>query len=137
MSKINLKRKLKLFFGKIWRKMGRTINPDTRIPDLSPMQTKTVSIIRRIIRNPDSILLRDPDTGFYYCELKHYFVKFSDNTAIITNGKFSYYISLPYQTCNRLRDYFDDFIIQRRKALENQYDTNTLNNFDEILKSLS
>jgi hypothetical protein len=137
MSKITLKRKLKLFLGKTWRKMGRTVNPDRRVPELSPMQNKTVSIIRRIIRNPDSILLRDPDTGFYYCELKHYFVKFSDNTAIITNGKFSYYISLPYQTCNRLRNYFDDFIVQRRKVLEDQYDTNTLNNFDEILISLS
>jgi hypothetical protein len=137
MSKLSLKRKLKLFFGKIWRKMGRTVNPDSRIPDLSPMQSKTVSIIRRIIRNPESTLLRDPDTGFFYCEYKHYFVKFSDNTAIITNGKFSYYVSLPYQTCSRLKDYFDNFIVERRKVLESQYDTNTLNNFDEILNSLS
>lgn len=137
MSKVGFKRKSKLFFGKIWRKMGRTVNPDSRIPELSPMQSKTVSIIRRIIRNPESTLLRDPDTGFYYCEHKHYFVKFSDNTAIITNGKFSYYVSLPYQTCNRLRDYFNNFIVERRKVLERQYDTNTLNNFDEILNSLS
>jgi hypothetical protein len=137
MSKIHPKRKMKLFFGKIWRKIGRILNPDTRIPNLSSMQIKTVSIIHRIIRNPESTLIRDPNTGFFYCEYKHYFVKFSEDTAIITNGKFSYYISLPYQTCNRLRNYFDNFIIQRRKSLESMYDKNTLNNFDEILNSLS
>ena len=40
-------------------------------------------------------------------------------------------------TLKPLREYFDNYIIERRKVLETQYDTNTLNNFDEILKSLS
>jgi hypothetical protein len=137
MSKTWIKRKIKLFLGKIWRSAGRTVNPESRIPDLSPMQSKTVSIIRRIIRNPESTLLKDPDTGFYYAELDHYFIKFSDNTAIITNGKFSYYVSLPYATCSKLRSYFENYIVERRKVLEGKYDSNTLHNFDEILNSLS
>jgi hypothetical protein len=136
MPKDRLKRKMKLFIGKLWRKAGR-INPENRIPDLTPMQSKTVSIIRRIIRNPESTLIKDPDTGFFYSELDHYFIKFSDNTAIITNGKFSYYVSLPYATCSKLRDYFDSYVTQRRTILEKKYDSNTLNNFDEILNSLS
>jgi hypothetical protein len=137
MTKDRIKKRSKLFIRKVWRKVERTFNPDSRIPQLNPIQTKTVSVIRSIIRNPKSILLKDPDTGFFYLEHAHYFVRFSDNTAIITNGKFSYYVSLPNATCYRLRDYFDHYIIERRKVLETQYDTNTLNNFDEILKSLS
>jgi hypothetical protein len=137
MSKSQFKRKFKLFFGKTWRYASRIVNPEKRIPDLSPMQSKTVSIIHRIIRNPESTLIRDYDTGFYYAELNHYFIKFSDNTAIITNGKFSYYVSLPYATCTRLRTCFEDYISKRRKVLENKYDLNTLQNFDEILNSLS
>ena len=136
MPKDRLKRKMKLFIGKLWRKAGK-INPENRIPDLTPMQSKTVSIIRRIVRNPESTLLRDPDTGYYYAELNHYFIKFSDNTAIVTNGKFSYYVSLPYSTCSRLRTFFEDYLTKRRKVLENKYDFNTLQNFDEILNSLS
>lgn len=137
MTKARIKRRSKLFIGKIWRKVERTFNPDSRTPELNPIQLKTVAVIRSIIRNPESILLKDPDTGFFYLEHAHYFVRFSDNTAIITNGKFSYYVSLPNATCFRLREYFDNYIIERRKVLETQYDTNTLNNFDEILKSLS
>jgi hypothetical protein len=137
MSKIRIKRKFKLFLGKIWRSAARIVNPENRIPDLSPMQSKTVSIIHRIIRNPESTLLKDPDTGFYYAELNRYFIKFSDNTAIITNGKFSYYVSLPSATCSRLRIYFEDYVTKRRKVLENKYDSNTIQNFDEILNSLS
>lgn len=137
MTKTRIKRRSKLLFGKLWRKVDRTFNPDSRTPDLNPIQSKTVAVIRSIIRNPKSILLKDPDTGFFYLEHAHYFVRFSDNTAIITNGKFSYYVSLPSATCSRLREYFDHYIIERRKVLETQYDTNTLNNFDEILKSLS
>lgn len=127
---------MKLFFGKILRKVGK-INPENRVPDLTLMQSKSVSIIRRIIRNPESTLIRDPDTGFFYAELEHYFIKFSDNTAIITNGKFSYYVSLPYATCSKLMDYFNSYVSLRRTLLEKKYDTNTLNNFDEILNSLS
>jgi len=137
MSKSQFKRKFKLFFGKTWRYACRIVNPEKRIPDLSPMQSKTVSIIHRIIRNPESTLIRDYDTGFYYAELNHYFIKFSDNTAIITNGKFSYYVSLPYATCSKLRLYFENYIVERRKVLEGKYDSNTLHNFDEILNSLS
>lgn len=137
MGKFNFKRKSKLFFGKLWRKVDRSMNPAKRVPTLNPIQSKTVSIIRRIIRNPESELIKDPETGFFYMEHKHYFVRFSTNTAIITNGKFSYYISLPEYTCEKLEDYFYIYQMQRRKKMEEKYDTNTLSNFDKILNSLS
>jgi hypothetical protein len=137
MTKFRLKRSIKLIFGKAWRKIDRTLDPTKRIPVLNPIQSKTISIIRGIIRNPEAELIdKDPETGFFYLEHKHYFVRFSSNTAIITNGKFSYYVSLPEYTCEKLVDYFYTYIRLRVKRKEVKYDTNTLANFDKILNSL-
>jgi hypothetical protein len=138
MANFRIKRKVKLFFGRTWQKFNRTLDPSKRIPELNPVQAKTVSVIRRIIRNPESELIgRDQETGFFYLEHKHYFVRFSSDTAIVTNGKFSYYVSLPEYTCEKLQDYFYTYINERIKRKEVKYDINTLSNFDKILNTLS
>ena len=96
-----------------------------------------MSIIRKIIKNPESTLEIGPINGVRYCEHEHYLVKFSDDTAIITNGKFSYHVSLPVITCNKLVDYFNKNIEERITKTEGRYDMNTLNNLEEILNTLS
>ena len=134
MKKPNKKR-IFLKFRKIRRSLDKIFDPGKK-PKLSEIQIKTVSIIRKIINNPDAKLLIAPISQISYAEYNHYFIRFSDVAAIITNGKFSYYVSLPYETCENLRNHFNLKVEERRLAMEQEYDRNTLDNFDEILKSL-
>jgi hypothetical protein len=134
MKKISKKR-IFLGFWKICRGVNNTFNPGKNY-NLNEIQTKTVKIIRKIINNPDATLLIAPISHVNYAEYNHYFVRFSDNSAIITNGKFSYYVSLPFHACENLRKQFNIKVEERRLAMEQEYDRNTLQNFDEILKSI-
>jgi len=129
------KKRVFLKFRQIRRNMDNMFNPVKKVK-LNEIQTKTVSIIRKIINNPDATLLIAPISQISYAEYNHYFIRFSDDAAIITNGKFSYYVSLPYHTCDNLRKHFNLKVEERRLAMEQEYDRNTLANFDDILKSL-
>jgi hypothetical protein len=129
------KKRVFLKFRQIRRNVYNMFDPVKNVK-LNEIQTTTISIIRKIINNPDATLLIAPISQVSYVQYKHYFIRFADNAAIITNGKFSYYVSLPYPVCNNLRKHFNLKVEERRLAMEQEYDRNTLANFDDILKSL-
>ena len=97
-----------------------------------PIQTQTYLNIRRIISKKDSKLSLSPESHLCYAEWNNYFIKFSDTSATITNGKFSYYVWLPTKMTDKLRKQFYSTIESRIKVSVDVYNHNTLKNLKEI-----
>lgn len=126
-----------VFFRRIFRQILGKLEPGPHLKDLSPIQKKSISIIRQAINKPDSILLIAPISSINYVEWKDYFIKFGDDSVVITNGKFSYYVYLSQAASSKLKEYFNQKVEERRKQMEDEYDQNTIKNFDDMLNSLS
>jgi hypothetical protein len=90
-----------------------------------------------MMSNQESNLLIAPISNICYIEWKHYFIRFGDSSATITNGKFSYYIWLPSATTDRLRRQFYNHSEERRMKLEGTYDKKTLKNLKTVSGELS
>jgi hypothetical protein len=105
--------------------------------DLSPVQEKAVSIIKKAIVKKSSTLLIDPVRAINYIEYEHYFIKFSSTFAVITNGQFSYYIDYDYKVGEDLTRFFNRIVTSRRDAMENFYAINTLRSLNGLLENLS
>lgn len=104
--------------------------------DIDDIQRQGISIIRRMMSKSDAVLLIAPISNICYIEWKQYFIKFTDNSATITNGKFSYYIWLPLATSDSLRQQFYKNVELRRRKMELNYDKKTLENLKDITSQL-
>ena len=118
-------------------KLGRSFTITETRPELDPIQFEITSTIRKMMSNQESNLLIAPISNICYIEWKHYFIRFSDSSATITNGKFSYYIWLPSVTTDRLRRLFYNHAEERRMKLEGMYDKKTLENLKTVSGELS
>jgi len=128
-----LKKKLSIKLYRICRNLSIT---ESR-PKLDSIQFEMASTIRKMMSNQESNLLIAPISNICYIEWKHYFIRFGDSSATITNGKFSYYIWLPSATTDRLRRQFYNHSEERRMKLEGTYDKKTLKNLKTVSGELS
>jgi len=128
-----LKKKLSIKLYRLCRNLSIT---ESR-PKLDSIQFEMASTIRKMMSNQESNLLIAPISNICYIEWKHYFIRFGDSSATITNGKFSYYIWLPSATTDRLRRQFYNHSEERRMKLEGVYDKKTLKNLKTVSGELS
>jgi hypothetical protein len=128
-----LKKKLSIKLYRLCRNLSIT---ESR-PKLDSIQFEMASTIRKMMSNQESNLLIAPISNICYIEWKHYFIRFGDSSATITNGKFSYYIWLPSATTDRLRRQFYNHSEERRMKLEGTYDKKTLKNLKTVSGELS
>jgi hypothetical protein len=105
-------------------------------PKLTDMQSKSISVFRKMVNNPNSTLLVDPLTNCCYVELNHYFIKLSVTSLLIKNTTFSNYCEIDYRIGEKLINFFFKHVSERRIKMESVYDGNTLKNLDEILKKI-
>jgi len=132
------------FFKKVKKKLSiklyricRNLSITESRPKLDSIQFEMASTIRKMMSNQESNLLIAPISNICYIEWKHYFIRFGDSSATITNGKFSYYIWLPSATTDRLRRQFYNHSEERRMKLEGTYDKKTLKNLKTVSGELS
>lgn len=110
------------------------INPKKEVK-LNEIQSETVSLVKKIMTKPDSILLLAPISNICYIEWNQVFIRFNDNAVTLTNSKFSYYVSLPETTIIELNQLFYRLIDKRKREMETNYDLKTLNSLKELSKS--
>lgn len=122
-------------FRKIYRFFVRTFKLESKI-EKDLIQEQAFINISKIISKLDSKLSISPETNFCYVEWNNYFIKFNENSAVITNGKFSYYIWLSTNKSDKLKNKFNREIESRIKKSEDCYKHNTLNNLKEITNQL-
>lgn len=125
------KKKIIVKLRKLYRYFTHTFGFESKEKS-DPIQEQTYLNIRRIISKNDSTLSISPETNFCYAEWNNYFIKFSDTSATITNGKFSYYVWLPTKMTDKLRKQFYSTIESRIKISVEAYNHNTLKNLKEI-----
>ena len=118
-------------------KLSRSFSIVESRPKLDSIQFEMASTIRKMMRNQEATLSIAPISKICYIEWKHYFIRFGDSSATITNGKFSYYIWLPSATTDRLRRQFYNHSEERRMKLEGVYDKKTLKNLKTVSGELS
>ena len=135
MGKFFKKLKKKLLYN--LHKLSRSFSIVESRPKLDSIQFEMASTIRKMMRNQESTLSIAPISKICYIEWKHYFIRFGDSSATITNGKFSYYIWLPSATTDRLKIQFNNHAEERRMKLEGMYDKKTLENLKIVSGELS
>ena len=64
-----------------------------QVDPMTEVQDTTYLLVRDLIGNENSTLLIS-ESGMYYIENSHYFIRFADYEVTITNGKYSYYVWL-------------------------------------------
>ena len=115
------------------RKFNRAINSRIHPEEkMSEVQTTAFSIVKRMIENRDAVLLPAPISATYYVEFENYFIKFTDNTVIITNGKFSYYVWMSIKKTEEMKQIFNRELERRKVIVEKKYDNQTMQNLKSI-----
>lgn len=99
---------------------------------LTEVQAKAFSITRKLICHPASELIYAPLSHVHYIENANYFIRFSDNAVTITNGKFSYYVWLPGNKMDDIKETFDRMQERRKAGIESKYDNRTILNLTQI-----
>jgi hypothetical protein len=127
-----LRTKLKRLLVKT-RRLQKNFN---QVDPMTEVQNTAFALIKDLISNENSTLLIS-ETGMYYLENSHYFIRFTNYEVTITNGKYSYYVWLPIEKTNILRSAFHQSNTRKAKKLERIYELKTLNNLKEMADTIS
>lgn len=111
-------------------------NFEGKLEDLNEVQTSSFSLIKKLIKHEDSDLIYSPISLTYYIENGDYYVRFTNNSLTITNGRFSYYVWLPDEKVEILQTLFHSRLESKKTDLDKKYNSNTLKSFKEIHHSL-
>ncbi len=127
-------KRLSVYVRKVNRLLKKTI--EGKEEDLNDVQISSFSLIKKLIKHDDSDLIYSPISNTYYIENGDYYVRFTNNSLTVTNGKFSYYVWLPDKKMESLQTLFHSKLESKKEALDMKYNKNTLKSFDEIHLSL-
>jgi hypothetical protein len=111
-------------------------NFEGKVEDLNEVQISSFSLVKKLIKHKDSDLIYSPISLTYYIENGDYYVRYTNNSLTITNGKFSYYVWLPDDKVEILRLLFHSRLESKKIDLDKKYNSNTLKSFEEIHHSL-
>jgi hypothetical protein len=130
---INLKRRLKVLTLR-FRKM--ILTNLTRVPDKNylQIQKKAEIIIMNLINSPKSNIYYHNEV--FYIKNENILVRFDQENAHITNGSYSYYISLGEYTCTKIKNKYKSNIKILVSEFDENNDINTINNLNKILESI-
>jgi hypothetical protein len=127
-------RRISVYIRKANRLLKKTI--EGKDQDLNEVQISSYSLIKKLIKHDDSDLIYSPISNTYYIENGDYYVRFTNNSLTVTNGKFSYYVWLPDKKMESLQSLFHAKLESKKEVLDKKYDRNTLKSFEEIHQSL-
>jgi hypothetical protein len=130
MNTKRFQKRFRVYLRKFGRKMAK--NMAGKSEPLNEIQSYAFSITRKLIVHRDSELLYAPISRTCYVENANYFVRFSDNAVTITNGKFSYYVWLPSNITDQIREVFYRTLENRKTNIEIRYDQKTIENLKQI-----
>jgi len=127
-------KRLSVYVRRVNRFLKRRIEgKEVKMDDI---QISSFSLIKKLINHESSDLIYSPISLTYYIENKEHYVRFTNNSLTITNGKFSYYVWLPENKMEILRTIFHSKLESKKIDLDKKYNSNTLKSFREIHQSL-
>jgi hypothetical protein len=127
-------KRLSVYVRKVNRFLKRKIEGNEI--EMDDVQISSFSLIKKLINHESSDLIYSPISLTYYIENGEHYVRFTNNSLTITNGKFSYYVCLPDKKMESLRTIFHSKLESKKFDLDKKYSNNTLKSFREIHQSL-
>lgn len=126
------------FLNRIRLKIGiaakKAFDPNYKLGQFNPTESKAYLICHRLIMDPNSILMLAPLSGKKYVKQSDgkLFIMIDDWGLTIVNHKYSYNITLPHRLLFKLRNAFDSSLEERRIKMENEIMGNVHNSLDKI-----
>lgn len=109
---------------------------DGKKPELTEIQRKSTSILRKMVINKSSTLLIDPITSNCYVEYGHYFIKLNSTSILIRNTNFTNYCEFDYKVGEKMVSFFYRNVNIRRVEMESVYEENMIRLLDKISKEI-
>ena len=128
--------RLKVRFRRIKNSISNRILQSTNEP-LTDVQKMAFQTCKKMICNKGSDLIYAPLTSTYFVEKSHYYIRIQGTQITITNGKFSYFVSLPAHMSIELVRLFDRVSQTKSNRLELKYGKATLSNLSEICSTIN
>lgn len=130
---INLKRRLKVLSLRFRKMILLNLTPE---PDknYTQIQKRAEKIINNLIDSPKSEIYYH--NGIFYIKNDRILVRFDDDNAHITNGSYSYYISIGQYASKKLQNKYKIKIEGIVSNFDELNDQNTINNLNKILNSI-
>lgn len=119
-----------------FRKVKNRILQSTNEP-VTDIQKMAFQTCKKMICNKGAELIYAPITATYFVEKSHYYIKIQGTQITITNGKFSYFVSLPARMSIELIRLFDRVSQTKSNRLEQKYSKSTISNLNEICVTIN
>lgn len=110
-----------------------------RVPEKkSEYERDAINICKKLIKLPDSVLLLTPISGKRYIthETQQISVILSSSSLHIINHTYSYTLSVGDKEWQKLIDFFNEEVEDRRMVLENEITSNIKHSLQNILISI-
>ncbi len=130
----NIKRQFKVLSLRFKKWMYITINSEVDKEYIN-IQKKVEIIITKAIDNEESIIYQY--SNVLYIIYNDFVIKFDERDSLITNGKFSYYVTLPSSITKRLIKQYKNRRYNRVLEIDKNNDVNMNKNLRAMIKELS
>jgi hypothetical protein len=103
---------------------------------LSPIQRKAISVIKRLINKEGSLLLISPISSVYHVEYKNILIRLQNNDCQIMNSTYTYFVYLPNTEADDIHDAFKRKMEMRTNRVVSAYEKKTLENLQTIIENI-
>lgn len=118
------------------RNFGKSIGVVDKTVRLTKRQKKIISILKKVINNPNSEMMVDPVYYSCYVQYKNYFIKLTKTSILIRSPNSEWYAEIDISVGEKLVDQFYNKVSERRITLENSFETNSIIRLNKILIDL-
>jgi hypothetical protein len=126
--------RLKVHLKRITSKLFNTVAQNKE--QLSPIQRKAISVIKRLIAKEGSLLLISPISSVYHVEYKNILIRLQNNDCQIMNSTYTYFVYLPNAEAEGIHDAFKRKMEMRTNRVVSAYEKKTLENLQTIIENI-
>jgi hypothetical protein len=130
---LNIKRRFKVLSLRFRRWIYLGLNTEADKEYLS-IQKKAEIIISKAIDNEESLIYKYNE--MIYITYNNFVIKFDDKNALITNGKFTYYVSLSSVVTSKLFKQYQNRIFKKVLEIDNNNGLVMSKNLSEMIRNI-
>lgn len=129
----NIKRQFKVLSLRFKKWMYISLNSEVD-KDYINIQKKAEQIILKGILNESSTIYIYNDT--FYIKYKNFIIKFDDKNSLISNNKFTYYITLSENVTKKLKNQYRQKILKNVLEIDKTCSNTMIENLSKMIKDI-
>jgi hypothetical protein len=130
----NIKRQFKVLSLRFKKWLYISLNSEVD-KDYISIQKKAESIISKALDSKESIIYQYSE--IIYIQYNDYTIKFDNRNSLITNNKYTYYITLPSNITNKLFKKYKNNILNKIHNIDQKNISEMNKNLNEIIKHIN